>query len=254
MAKNNVVVAVSTETRERLNELVKNLNKSKGQNERELTAKDFIQQAVEYFERNNIDPTSDVVAAPRQDQSGTTDKALLDKLDSILKLTADNALKVTAIGQGMNQGFADLRTTIETKQKRLPKELTDEEKEIMKTKEQLLSDIGQIFKFWRLRAKLNRNEMAKRMGVTYNAISRIEEGKDTNLSTALLYIDRMNEIDSSLDFWTLFMNYRGKATKWQSKKMADNIQHIIQRTLESGEYTKDEENVEIYGIIPDNNQ
>ena len=65
MAKNNVVVAVSTETRERLNELVKNLNKGKGQNERELTAKDFIQQAVEYFERNNIDPTSDVVAAPR---------------------------------------------------------------------------------------------------------------------------------------------------------------------------------------------
>ena len=124
----------------------------------------------------------------------------------------------------------------------------------MKTKEQLLSDIGQIFKFWRLRAKLNKNEMAKQMGVTYNAISRIEEGKDTNLSTALLYIDRMNEIDSSLDFWTLFMNYRGKATKWQSKKMADNIQHIIQRTLESGEYTKDEENVEIYGVIPDNKQ
>ena len=92
MAKNNVVVAVSTETRERLNELVKNLNKSKGQNERELTAKDFIQQAVEYFERNKIDPTSDVVAAPRQDQSGTTDKALLDKLDSILKLTADKHL------------------------------------------------------------------------------------------------------------------------------------------------------------------
>ena len=30
----------------------------------------------------------------------------------------------------------------------------------MKTKEQLLSDIGQIFKFWRLRAKLNKNEMA----------------------------------------------------------------------------------------------
>ena len=129
MAKNNVVVAVSTETRDRLNNLVKNLNKVKGSNEKELTAKDFIQQAVEYFERNKIDPTSDVVAAPRQDQSGTTDKALLDKLDSILKLTADNALKVTAIGQGMNQGFADLRTTIETKQKRLPKELTDEEKD-----------------------------------------------------------------------------------------------------------------------------
>ena len=254
MAKNNVVVAVSTETRDRLNELVKNLNKGKGQNKRELTAKDFIQQAVEYFERNHIDPTSDVVAAPRQEQPGTTDKALLDKLDSILKLTADNALKVTAIGQGMNQGFAELRTTIETKQKRLPKELTDEEINIMKTKEQLLSDIGQIFKFWRLRAKLNKNEMAKQMGVTHSAITRIEEGKDTNLSTALLYIDRMNEIDSSLDFWTLFMNYRGKVTKWQSKKMADNIQHIIQRTLESGEYTKDEENVEIYGVIPDNKQ
>lgn len=252
MAKNNVVVAVSTETRERLNELVKNLNKSKGQNERELTAKDFIQQAVEYFERNHIDPTSDVVAAPRQEQ--TTDKALLDKLDSILKLTADNALKVTAIGQGMNQGFADLRTTIETKQKRLPKELTNEEKEIMKTKEQLLSDIGKIFKFWRLRAKLNKNEMAKQMGVTHSAITRIEEGKDTNLSTALLYIDRMNEIDSSLDFWTLFLNLRGKTAQWQSKGMADNIRYIIQRTLESGEYTKDEENVEIYGIRPDSKQ
>lgn len=120
----------------------------------------------------------------------------------------------------------------------------------MKTKEQLLSDIGQIFKFWRLRAKLNKNEMAKQIGVTYNAISRIEEGKDTNLSTALLYIDRMNEIDSSLDFWTLWLDIRGKEAQCQTKGMADNIRYIIQRTLESGEYTKDEENVEIYGIRP----
>ena len=254
MAKNNVVVAVSTETRDRLNDLVKNLNKVKGSNEKELTAKDFIQQAVEYFERNNIDPTSDVVAVPTKPQSGTTDKALLDKLDSILKLTADNALKVTAIGQGMNQQFTELRTTIEAKQKRLPKQMTDEELEIMKTKEQLLSDIGKIFKFWRLRAKLNKNEMAKQMGVTYNAITRIEEGKDTNLSTFLLFLARMNKIDSSLDFWTLFTNYRGETAQWQSQKLADNIRRIMQKTLESGEYTKDEENLEIYGINPDNKQ
>ena len=94
------------------------------------------------------------------------------------------------------------------------------------------------------------NNVAKQMGVTYNAISRIEEGKDTNLSTALLYIDRMNEIDSSLDFWTLFLNLRGKEAQCQTKGMADNIRYIIQRTLESGKYTKDEENVEIYGIRP----
>ena len=102
MAKNNVVVAVSTETRDRLNNLVKNLNKVKGSNEKELTAKDFIQQAVEYFERNKIDPTSDVVAAPRQDQSGTTDKALLDKLDSNLGYVYENAVAQMLTAKGNN--------------------------------------------------------------------------------------------------------------------------------------------------------
>lgn len=122
----------------------------------------------------------------------------------------------------------------------------------MRTKEQLLFEVGQIFKFFRLRAKLNKNEMAKQMGVTYNAITRIEEGKDTNLSTFLLFLDRMNKIDSSLDFWTLFTSYRGETAQWQSKKFSDNIRYIMQRVLKSGEYTKDDEAIEVYGIRPEN--
>lgn len=119
----------------------------------------------------------------------------------------------------------------------------------MRTKEQLLFEVGQIFKFFRLRAKLNKNEMAKQMGVTYNAITRIEEGKDTNLSTFLLFIDRMKEIDCSLDFHTILLNYRGETAQWQSKGLADNIQYIMQRVLKSGVYTKDDENIEIYGNL-----
>ena len=102
----------------------------------------------------------------------------------------------------------------------------------MRTKEQLLFEVGQIFRFFRLRAKLNKNEMAKQMGVTYNAITRIEEGKDTNLSTFLLFLDRMKDIES--------------------KGLADNIHFIMQRVLKSGEYTKDDEAVEVYGIRPEN--
>lgn len=119
----------------------------------------------------------------------------------------------------------------------------------MRTKEQLLFEVGQIFNFFRLRAKLNKNEMAKQMGVTYNAITRIEEGKDTNLSTFLLFLDRMKEIDCSLDFYTLLLNYRGETAHWQSKGLADNIHYIMQRVLKSGVYTKDDENIEIYGNL-----
>ena len=122
----------------------------------------------------------------------------------------------------------------------------------MRTKEQLLFEVGQIFRFFRLRAKLNKNEMAKQMGVTYNAITRIEEGKDTNLSTFLLFLDRMKDIDCSLDFYTLLLNYRGEIAYWQSKGLADNIHYIMQRVLKSGEYTKDDEAVEVYGIRPEN--
>ena len=122
----------------------------------------------------------------------------------------------------------------------------------MRTKEQLLFEVSQIFKFFRLRAKLNKNEMAKQMGVTYNAITRIEEGKDTNLSTFLLFLDRMNKIDCSLDFWTMFTSYRGETTQWQSKNFSDNIRYIMQRVLKSGEYTKDDEAIEVYGIRPEN--
>ena len=122
----------------------------------------------------------------------------------------------------------------------------------MRTKEQLLFEVGQIFKFFRLRAKLNKNEMAKQMGVTYNAITRIEEGKDTNLSTFLLFLDRMNKIDCSLDFYTLLLNYRGETAHWQSKGLADNIHYIMQRVLKSGVYTKEDEAIEVYGIRPEN--
>lgn len=54
MAKGNTTLAIDPTTRDRLNELVNEYNNNKSDNDKELTAKDFISIAVNYFMDNKI--------------------------------------------------------------------------------------------------------------------------------------------------------------------------------------------------------
>lgn len=54
MAKGNTTLAIDPSTRDKLNKLVNEYNINKSDNDKELTAKDFISIAVNYFIDNNI--------------------------------------------------------------------------------------------------------------------------------------------------------------------------------------------------------
>lgn len=53
MAKGNTTLAIDPIVRDKLNRFVSEYNLSKGANEKELTAKDFISIAIDYFAKNN---------------------------------------------------------------------------------------------------------------------------------------------------------------------------------------------------------
>ena len=54
MAKRNTTLAIDPAVRDKLNKFVSEYNLNKGQNEKELTAKDFISIAIDYFSKNRM--------------------------------------------------------------------------------------------------------------------------------------------------------------------------------------------------------
>jgi hypothetical protein len=68
----------------------------------QITKKDFIKQALDYFERTNIDPASDVVDITEIDKIKNILLNMSQDIRDTKSLQADAALKLTAMGQNLS--------------------------------------------------------------------------------------------------------------------------------------------------------
>ena len=109
MATTNGSIAIDIETRDRLNAYVKAYN-DKNPQAKDLYARDFIRLALDYFQRTGIDLNSDVVAVPTNPEPEQSKELseVKEMFMALSKMYADTNLKVTAIGQGMQQGYEHL--------------------------------------------------------------------------------------------------------------------------------------------------
>jgi hypothetical protein len=189
MATTSGSIAVDIETRDRLNKYVQEYN-AKNPQAKDLYARDFIRLALDYFQRTGIDFNSDVVALPtttEPEQSKELNE-VKEMFMALSKMYADTNLKVTAIGQGMQQGFESLgdkqtetRLLLESKDKR-----TEKEDKLMEF--QHLKYMGETLKYWRKKNGISIYELSQKTRINYHAVKNIEAGnKSVQLKTFLRY-------------------------------------------------------------------
>lgn len=189
MATTSGSIAVDVETRDRLNAYVKDYN-AKNPNAKDLYARDFIRLALDYFQRTGIDFNSDVVALPttQEPEQSKELSEVKEMFMALSKMYADTNLKVTAIGQGMQQGFENLgekqqetRLLLESKSARTEKD--DKEMENLH-----LKYMGETLKYWRKKNGISVYELSQKTRINYHAIKNIEAGnKSVQLKTFLRY-------------------------------------------------------------------
>ena len=188
MATTSGSIAIDIETRDRLNAYVKAYN-DKNPQAKDLYARDFIRLALDYFQRTGIDFNSDVVAVPTTTEEPNKELSEVKEMFMALsKMYADTNLKVTAIGQGMQQGFEHLgekqqetRLLLESKDKR-----TEKEDKLMEF--QHLKYMGESLKYWRKKNGISVYELSQKTRINYHAVKNIEAGnKSVQLKTFLRY-------------------------------------------------------------------
>ena len=189
MATTSGSIAIDIETRDRLNAYVKAYN-DKNPQAKDLYARDFIRLALDYFQRTGIDFNSDVVAVPTTTEPEQSKELseVKEMFMALSKMYADTNLKVTAIGQGMQQGFESLgdkqtetRLLLESKDKR-----TEKEDKLMEY--QHLKYMGETLKYWRKKNGISVYELSQKTRINYHAVKNIEAGnKSVQLKTFLRY-------------------------------------------------------------------
>lgn len=189
MATTSGSIAVDIETRDRLNKYVQEYN-AKNPQAKDLYARDFIRLALDYFQRTGIDFNSDVVALPTTTEPEPSKELneVKEMFMALSKMYADTNLKVTAIGQGMQQGFESLgdkqtetRLLLESKDKR-----TEKEDKLMEF--QHLKYMGETLKYWRKKNGISIYEISQKTRINYHAVKNIEAGnKSVQLKTFLRY-------------------------------------------------------------------
>ena len=189
MATTSGSIAVDIETRDRLNKYVQEYN-AKNPQAKDLYARDFIRLALDYFQRTGIDFNSDVVALPTTQEQAPSQELneVKEMFMALSKMYADTNLKVTAIGQGMQQGFESLgdkqtetRLLLESKDKR-----TEKEDKLMEF--QHLKYMGETLKYWRKKNGISIYELSQKTRINYHAVKNIEAGnKSVQLKTFLRY-------------------------------------------------------------------
>ena len=210
MAVGNTTLAIDKETRDRLNVFVEAYNAKNHPNQKELTAKNFIAVALDYFQRTGIDFNSDVVSVPT-----TTEQAPSQELSEVKemfmalsKMYADTNLKVTAIGQGIQQGFENLgerqnetRLLLESKDKR-----TEKDDKLMEF--QHLKYMGETLKYWRKKNNISIYTLSQKTRINFHAIKNIEAGnKSVQLKTFLRYAWYIKETDQDFNLMEVYRKW-----------------------------------------------
>lgn len=225
----NASMAIDHETKAKLKEFTDAYERKTG---KRMTAKDFVTQALDYFDRTgvNIDenqrPSEDLqnhlqaenerlraeleqskravsVAMPTQ-----IDSTIVEKLDTILRGVVDVNLKTTAIGQGvtsLSNEQKETRLLIEarTEKKKKDKELTIED--IMGT--YYTKKMADVFKVWRTKKGLSLHAVAQESNINYNALKNLEAGKDISVSNFLRYLNYILANDESFVFDEVYKTY-----------------------------------------------
>lgn len=202
-------IAIDIETRDRLNAYVKAYN-DKNPQAKDLYARDFIRLALDYFQRTGIDFNSDVVALPTTTEPEQRKELseVKEMFMALSKMYADTNLKVTAIGQGMQQGFESLgdkqtetRLLLESKDKR-----TEKEDKLMEF--QHLKYMGETLKYWRKKNGICIYELSKKTRINYHAIENIEAGnKSAQLKTFLRYASFIKETEPDFNLMDVYRKW-----------------------------------------------
>lgn len=209
MATTSGSIAIDIETRDRLNAYVKAYN-DKNPQAKDLYARDFIRLALDYFQRTGIDFNSDVVALPTTTEPEQS-KALSEVKEMFMalsKMYADTNLKVTAIGQGIQQGFESLgdkqtetRLLLESKDKR-----TEKEDKLMEF--QHLKYMGEALKYWRKKNGISVYELSQKTRINYHAVKNIEAGnKSVQLKTFLRYAWFIKETEPDFNLMDVYRKW-----------------------------------------------
>lgn len=209
MATTSGSIAIDIETRDRLNAYVKAYN-DKNPQAKDLYARDFIRLALDYFQRTGIDFNSDVVALPATTEPEQSKELseVKEMFMALSKMYADTNLKVTAIGQGMQQGFESLgdkqqetRLLLESKDKR-----TEKEDKLMEF--QHLKYMGEALKYWRKKNGISVYELSQKTRINYHAVKNIEAGnKSVQLKTFLRYAWFIKETEPDFNLMDVYRKW-----------------------------------------------
>ena len=209
MATTSGSIAVDIETRDRLNKYVQEYN-AKNPQAKDLYARDFIRLALDYFQRTGIDFNSDVVAVPTTTEPEQSKELseVKEMFMALSKMYADTNLKVTAIGQGMQQGFESLgdkqtetRLLLESKDKR-----TEKEDKLMEF--QHLKYMGETLKYWRKKNGISVYELSQKTRINYHAVKNIEAGnKSVQLKTFLRYAWFIKETEPDFNLMDVYRKW-----------------------------------------------
>ena len=209
MATTSGSIAIDIETRDRLNAYVKAYN-DKNPQAKDLYARDFIRLALDYFQRTGIDFNSDVVAVPTTTEPEQSKELseVKEMFMALSKMYADTNLKVTAIGQGMQQGFESLgdkqtetRLLLESKDKR-----TEKEDKLMEY--QHLKYMGEALKYWRKKNGISVYELSQKTRINYHAVKNIEAGnKSVQLKTFLRYAWFIKETEPDFNLMDVYRKW-----------------------------------------------
>lgn len=209
MATTSGSIAIDIETRDRLNAYVKAYN-DKNPQAKDLYARDFIRLALDYFQRTGIDFNSDVVALPTTTEPEQSKELseVKEMFMALSKMYADTNLKVTAIGQGMQQGFESLgdkqtetRLLLESKDKR-----TEKEDKLMEF--QHLKYMGEALKYWRKKNGISVYELSQKTRINYHAVKNIEAGnKSVQLKTFLRYAWFIKETEPDFNLMDVYRKW-----------------------------------------------
>lgn len=209
MATTSGSIAIDIETRDRLNAYVKAYN-DKNPQAKDLYARDFIRLALDYFQRTGIDFNSDVVALPTTTEPEQSKELseVKEMFMALSKMYADTNLKVTAIGQGMQQGFESLgdkqtetRLLLESKDKR-----TEKEDKLMEF--QHLKYMGETLKYWRKKNGISVYELSQKTRINYHAVKNIEAGnKSVQLKTFLRYAWFIKETEPDFNLMDVYRKW-----------------------------------------------
>lgn len=209
MATTSGSIAIDIETRDRLNAYVKAYN-DKNPQAKDLYARDFIRLALDYFQRTGIDFNSDVVALPATTEPEQSKELseVKEMFMALSKMYADTNLKVTAIGQSMQQGFESLgdkqtetRLLLESKDKR-----TEKEDKLMEF--QHLKYMGEALKYWRKKNGISVYELSQKTRINYHAVKNIEAGnKSVQLKTFLRYAWFIKETEPDFNLMDVYRKW-----------------------------------------------